>query len=112
MDVFSADMLLDNLNIYWSTQTIASSMRYYYEARRFRTPLRNSDYVVVPTAICMWPKDLVVAPKAWAMRFYNVQQYKVQSHGGHFPAWERPDLYAADLRSFLAGLAPQRGDIV
>lgn len=103
-DVFPMDMMVDNLNIYWSTQTIGSSMRYYYEASHFRAPIKIGDVVSVPTAICMWPRDLVIAPQEWAKRFYNVRQYNVQEHGGHFPAWERPDLYAADLRSFLITL--------
>lgn len=102
--VFPADMLVDNLNIYWSTQSIASSMRYYYEARHFRGPFQPGDRVSVPTAVCMWPRDLVVAPRSWAGRFYNVQHYTVQPRGGHFPAWEQPALYAADLRAFLARL--------
>jgi microsomal epoxide hydrolase len=66
--------------------------------------LKIGDYVSAPTAVCMWPRDLVVAPRAWAERFYNVRQYSVQSHGGHFPAWEQPERYAADLRAFLARL--------
>jgi pimeloyl-ACP methyl ester carboxylesterase len=102
--VFPLDMMLDNLNIYWSTQTIGSSMRLYYAARHLRAPLKASDRVVVPTAVCMWPKDLVTAPESWARRFYNVQRYTVQPHGGHFPAWEQPELYAADLRAFAAQL--------
>jgi microsomal epoxide hydrolase len=100
-DVFPVDMLIDNLNIYWATQTIGSSMRYYFESSHFRVPLKPGDHVSVPTAICMWPRDLVIAPQAWARRFYNVQQYSVQSRGGHFPAWEQPELYATDLRAFL-----------
>jgi len=52
----------------------------------------------------MWPKDLVLAPKTWAQRFYNVQQYTLQPQGGHFPAWEQPQLYAADLRAFLVSV--------
>lgn len=102
--VFPLEMLVDNLNIYWSTQTIGSSMRLYYEARHLRTPLKSGDRVVVPTAVCMWPKDLVTAPETWARRFYNVQRYTLQPHGGHFPAWEQPALYAADLRAFAAQL--------
>ena len=101
-DVFPPDMLTDNLNIYWSTQTIASSMRYYYESRHFRAPLKTGDRVSVSTAVCMWPGDLVTAPREWAERFYNVRQYTLQPQGGHFPAWEQPALYAADLRAFLA----------
>lgn len=104
-DVFPRDMLLDNINLYWSTQTIGSSMRLYHETRHFRAPLAASDRVVVPTAVCMWPKDLVTAPASWAQRFYNVQRYTVQPHGGHFPAWEQPALYAADLCAFAATLA-------
>lgn len=104
LQVFPADMLIDNLNLYWSTQTIASSMRYYYEARHFRAPLQVGDHVAVPTAVCMWPKDLVVAPRAYAERFYNVRQYTLQPRGGHFPAWEQPALYAADVRKFVRTL--------
>ena len=98
-------MLVDNLNLFWSTQTIGSSMRLYYESRHLRTPLKSSDRVVVLTDICMWPKDLVTAPEKWARRFYNVQRYAVQPHGGHFPAWEQLELYAADLRAFAAQLS-------
>ena len=103
-EVFPLDMLLDNINIYWSTQTIGSSMRLYYESRHFRAPLKVDDRVSVPTAVCMWPRDLVLAPESWARRFYNVRQYTVQPRGGHFPAWERPGSYAADLRAFVTSL--------
>jgi microsomal epoxide hydrolase len=48
----------------------------------------------------MWPKDLVIAPREWAERFYDVQQYSSQTRGGHFPAWEAPDAYAQDVRQF------------
>lgn len=102
--VFPREMLLDNITIYWATQTIGSSMRLYYEARHVRAPLKAGDYVTVPTAVCMWPHDLVLAPEAWAGRFYNVQRYTVQPRGGHFPAWEQPALYALDLRDFAATL--------
>lgn len=101
---FSLDMLIDNLMIYWTTGTIGSSMRYYYDSYHLRPKLRASDHVNAPTAICMWPKDLVTAPKAWAERFYNVQQYTHQKHGGHFPGWEAPDEYAQDVRRFAKRL--------
>lgn len=103
-DVFPKDMLIDNLNLYWSTQTIASSMRYYYEARHFRVPLRPDQRVTVPTAVTMWPRDLVVGPKDWAERFYDVRHYSVQQQGGHFPAWENPDAYAKELQKLLTSI--------
>jgi microsomal epoxide hydrolase len=97
-------MLIDNLMIYWATETIGSSMRLYYDHRHFRAPFKATDRVRVPTAICMWPKDLVIAPREWAERFYNVQQYSMQTRGGHFPAWEAPDAYADDVRRFSRSL--------
>ncbi|MHA6203531.1 epoxide hydrolase family protein [Dyella soli] len=104
LQTFPLDMLIDNLMIYWATGTIGSSMRYYYDSRHFRPKLQAGDHVSVPTAICMWPKDLVTAPKSWAERFYNVQQYSLQKIGGHFPGWEAPAEYAADVRQFARHL--------
>ncbi len=101
---FPLDMLIDNLMIYWTTETIGSSMRAYYEHRHFRAPFGFDDRVDVPTAVSAWPEDLVIAPREWAERFYNVQQYSKQQHGGHFPAWEAPDAYAQDLRLFSRSL--------
>lgn len=101
---FPADMLLDTVMIYWTTNTIGSSMRLYYDHAHFRSPLRTDDHVHVPTAISLWPKDLVTPPREWAERFYNVRQYTKHSHGGHFSAWEAPDAYAADLRRFAQAI--------
>jgi pimeloyl-ACP methyl ester carboxylesterase len=104
LKMFPPDLLIDNLMIYWATETIGSSMRLYFDHRHFRAPLKASDHISVPTAVCMWPKDLVHAPREWAERFYNVQQYSTQRRGGHFPAWETPDTYAHDLRLFARSL--------
>ncbi|TIM61138.1 MAG: alpha/beta hydrolase, partial [Mesorhizobium sp.] len=100
-DVFSVwplEDLADTLTIYWMTNTIGSSVRYYYDAARLRPPLRADDFVHVPTAVAMWPHDLALAPRERAERLYNVQRYTVFPRGGHFPAWETPELYADDLR--------------
>jgi len=103
--VFPLEMLADNLTIYWMSNTIASSIRYYYDASRLRPHLRSSDYVEAPTAVAMWPKDIGIAPRELAERLYNVQRYTLFERGGHFPAWEQPELYASDLRAFAASLA-------
>jgi hypothetical protein len=50
------DMLIDNLMIYWATETIGSSTRVYYDHRHFRAPFKATDHVRVPTEICMWPR--------------------------------------------------------
>ena len=102
--VFPPQMLADNLTIYWMTNTIGSSVRYYYDASRLRPRLQANDYVRAPTAIGMWPKDIGVAPKELAERLYNVKRYTLFEKGGHFPAWEQPEVYAADLRAFASSI--------
>jgi microsomal epoxide hydrolase len=99
---FPPDMLIDNLMIYWITGTIGASMRTYYEHAHFRPS--DTSRLEVPTAICTWPNDLVVPPREWAERSCNVRQYTSQRSGGHFPAWEVPEAYAADLRRFARSL--------
>ncbi|MGI8771555.1 MAG: epoxide hydrolase family protein [Acidobacteriaceae bacterium] len=105
LGVFPMDTLIDNLMVYWSTNTIGSSVRYYYESRHFRPPLKPGDRVAVPTGVMVLPKDLAQPPREWAERFYNVQRYSVLDRGGHFPAWEVPELYATDLRSLVRSVA-------
>ncbi|MDB5482360.1 MAG: epoxide hydrolase [Caulobacteraceae bacterium] len=100
LSVFPAEMLIDNLMVYWTTGTIGSSVRYYYEASRLRPPLKAEDFVRAPTALGIWPHDLALPPRELAERLYNLRRYTVFPRGGHFPAWEAPDLYAEDLRQF------------
>lgn len=102
LSIWPAETLIDNLMIYWATNTIGSSVRYYYEGARLRPPLNPDDYVTAPTAVAMWPRDLALAPREMAERLYNVRRYTVMPRGGHFPAWEAPELYAADLRAHAA----------
>ncbi len=96
--VWPRESLIDTFMIYWSTNTIASSVRYYFDATRLRPPLKPDDFVRVPTGVAMWPHDLALAPREVAERLYNVRRYRVLPKGGHFPAWEAPELYAEDLR--------------
>lgn len=101
LSVWPRESLIDTFMIYWSTNTIASSIRYYFEATRLRPALKADDFVRVPTGVAMWPHDLALAPREVAERLYNVRRYTIFPRGGHFPAWEAPDLYAEDLRLLL-----------
>lgn len=105
LSVWPRESLLDTLMVYWTTNTIASSVRYYYEASRLRPALKADDYVTAPTAIAMWPHDLALAPRELAEQLYNVRRYTIFPKGGHFPAWEAPTPYANDLRKLVQGLA-------
>ena len=98
------DALLDNLTIYWATNTIGSSMRLYYESRRWPRPFAATDRVRVPTSILVLPKDLEQPPREWAERFYDVARYTVAKRGGHFPSLEVPQAYLADLRAAFANV--------
>jgi pimeloyl-ACP methyl ester carboxylesterase len=96
------DFILTQASLYWFTNTIGSSFRPYWEHRAF--PPRNAGPIGTPTALAVFPGDLVHPPRAWAERAYNLQRYTTMPRGGHFAAAEEPDLLADDIRSFFAGL--------
>jgi pimeloyl-ACP methyl ester carboxylesterase len=101
---FTKDELLTNLTIYWATQTINSAFRLYYEsaaamAEQLKTPWKK---IEVPTAVAMFPKDIINAPKDFGERFFNIQQWTEMPKGGHFAALEQPDLLVNDIRKFAA----------
>jgi pimeloyl-ACP methyl ester carboxylesterase len=101
---FTKDELLTNLTIYWATQTINSAFRLYYESAIAMAKQTKAEWkkIEVPTAIAMFPKDIINAPKDFAYRFFNVQQWTEMPKGGHFAAWEQPKLLADDIRKFAA----------
>jgi pimeloyl-ACP methyl ester carboxylesterase len=106
-NVFTKDELLTNLTIYWATQTIHSAIHLYYEAAALlaqeskKTEIRK---VKVPTAVALFPKDMIPAPREFAERFFNIQQWTEMPAGGHFAAMEQPSLFANDLRQFAKKL--------
>ena len=61
-------------------------------------------HVAVPTAVAVFPKDLVQPPRSWAQRTYNVTRYTRMPRGGHFAAHEQPELLAEDLTAFFWSL--------
>jgi pimeloyl-ACP methyl ester carboxylesterase len=103
---FTKNELLTNLTIYWATQTINSAFRLYYESMQSMPgpPDKKTERIEVPTAVAMFPKDLVNAPKDFANRFFNIRQWTDMPKGGHFTAMEQPALLAADIRKFVMGL--------
>jgi pimeloyl-ACP methyl ester carboxylesterase len=100
---FTKDELLTNLTIYWATQTIGSSFRFYYDAQHMPPSPELSRHVDLPTGVAIFPKDLA-APRAFAERLFNVQHWTQMPRGGHFAALEEPTLLAEDLRAFFRPL--------
>ncbi len=101
---FTRDDLLANITLYWMTETISSSFRLYLEGRK--APLRFSadDFVRVPCGIICFPKEILLPPREWVVRGYNVQHWTESPRGGHFAAMEQPEILAADIRAFFRPL--------
>jgi pimeloyl-ACP methyl ester carboxylesterase len=105
---FSRDFLLTNVTLYWATQTIATSIRDYFDNRRFAdAAIGPDDFVRVPTAVTSFSRHFApegVPPREWAERLYDVRRFTPMPRGGHFPATEEPELLAGDIAAFFAEL--------
>ncbi|MNI62544.1 hypothetical protein D3C73_1178710 [compost metagenome] len=98
---FSEDELLTNIMIYWVTGTIGSSAHIYYENSHSLPPL---GHIEVPTALALFPSDILLPPKEWALRNLNITRWSMMPRGGHFAAMEDPEALAADIRAFYRPL--------
>ena len=99
----SRDDILDNITLYWLTNTAVSSARLYWENKLSRY---NAADVPVPAAVSAFPGENYQAPRSWTQQAYqNLIYYNKPDKGGHFAAWEQPQVFAAEVR---AGLRPLR----
>jgi pimeloyl-ACP methyl ester carboxylesterase len=101
---FTKDELLTNITIYWVTQTIGSSMRLYYESQRSPWRFAEGERIEVPFGFAAFPHELSHPPREWAERFADVQRWTEMPKGGHFAAWEEPELLAEEIREFFRPL--------
>jgi pimeloyl-ACP methyl ester carboxylesterase len=99
---FSKDELCDFLTMYWATGTIASSMRLYLGERRDRWRLAPGERIEAPAAVADFPKEMLRPPREWAERILDLRRWTEMPRGGHFAAFEQPDLLADDVVAFLA----------
>ena len=100
---FSLDELLTNVMIYWVTQTIYSAARAYYENMHVASGGGISKSETVPAAVAHCPYDPLL-PREWAARQVNLVHFTEFPRGGHFMAWEEPELYARDVQDFVSEL--------
>ena len=101
--VFTKDEILTTVTLYWVTGTIAASFRPYYDYRHDPWP-RPWLPIDVPCAVALFPRDLEHPPREFAERSYNVERWTEMPRGGHFAAWEEPELLAEDIRAFFRPL--------
>lgn len=97
---YTRDELLTNLTIYWLTETIGSSMR-MYRANAAIPLAQLARRVEVPSGFALFPGDILRPPRAWLHRTANTVRIAEMPRGGHFAAFEQPELYAAELREFF-----------
>jgi len=92
------DDILDNITLYWLTNTGISSARLYWENK---ADFFDAKPITIPFAISVFPDELYQAPRSWAERAYphNLVHYNTLGRGGHFAAWEQPDLFSAEMRA-------------
>jgi pimeloyl-ACP methyl ester carboxylesterase len=101
----SRDDVLATVTLYWLTGTIGSSMRLYHEASRHPLRLAAGERVRVPTGMALFPAETPAnPPREWVERGYDVTRWTAMPRGGHFAAWEEPDLLAAEIREFFRPL--------
>jgi len=97
-NVLSRDEMLDNVMLYWATASGASSARLYWES--FKN-LADGGRVEVPTGIAAFPKEILRAPRRWCEPKYNITHWTDMPRGGHFAAFEQPELFIDDVRTFF-----------
>ena len=100
------DDLLDNITLYWLTNTGVSAARLYWENK---ADFFDAKPITIPYAISVFPDELYEAPRSWAERAYpnNLIYFNHLDRGGHFAAWEQPQLFSEELRASFRALRTQ-----
>ena len=96
------DDILDNVTLYWLTKTAVSSARLYWESK---LPFFAPKGVTLPTGVSAFPDEIYAAPRRWAEQAYpNLVHYNRLPKGGHFAAWEQPELFSEEIRATFRSL--------
>jgi pimeloyl-ACP methyl ester carboxylesterase len=106
--LLTEDDFLDNVTLYWLTNSATSSARLYWETSGQSVLLaaaQKTSEISLPVAITVFPEEVYRAPETWARRAYrNLIYFNEVDKGGHFAAWEQPELFAAELRAAFRSL--------
>src|SRR5438105_10809328 len=101
------DDVLDNITLFWLTNTGLSSARLYWEQLRAQGEFAffSVKGVSIPVAVSVFPDELYPAPRSWTERAYpKLIHYNTLDKGGHFAAWEQPQLFSTELRAAFRSL--------
>jgi pimeloyl-ACP methyl ester carboxylesterase len=103
------DRIVDNITLYWLTGTGASAARWYWELGQAQAKAlaagQASPEVSLPVGFTTFPDEIFAAPRSWVEQSYpNLTYFNEAERGGHFPAWEEPQLFAAEVRAAFRSL--------
>src|SRR5262250_2320461 len=101
------EAIVDNITLYWLTNTATPAARMYWEGARSTAAAAGHPppQVSLPVAFTVFPGEIFQAPRSWAEKVYpNLIYFHQADRGGHFAAWEEPDLFAAELRAAFRSL--------
>ena len=104
--LLTRDEILDNITLYWFTNTGTSSSRSYWDAAQGAGgPFNAIEIAKVPVAVTVFPGEIYRAPRSWGERsFKKLIYWNEVDKGGHFAAWEQPELFSAELRAAFRSL--------
>jgi pimeloyl-ACP methyl ester carboxylesterase len=104
----SRDDILDNITMYWLTNTAVSSARLYWDTTQTATSgFFDPRGIKIPVVVTVFPDEIYAAPRSWAERAYPKMIYfNKLPKGGHFAAWEQPALFTAEMRAGFRSLRP------
>lgn len=102
------DDILDNITMYWLTNTAISSARLYWDnAQTSKSGFFDPKGITIPVAVTVFPDEIYAAPKSWAERAYpKLVYFNKLPKGGHFAAWEQPELFVREMRAGFRTLRP------
>jgi pimeloyl-ACP methyl ester carboxylesterase len=101
-NALTRDEMLDNVSVYWFTATGGSSARMYWESfGPYVTPNDSSTPVAVPTGCSIYPHEIFRPARHWAERRFPITYWNELDRGGHFAAFEQPELFVQELRTFF-----------
>ena len=94
------------MTLYWVTQSYGTSARYYYEAAHnlWQPSHARTPVVEAPTGVAVFLKEVLLLPRRWAERYYNLKRWTVMPAGGHFASMEEPQRLVEDIRAFFRPL--------
>ena len=102
-NIFSKNELLDNIMLYWLTNSAASSARLYWETFSPSAILVDRGRISIPVGVSVFPKEIMAGPRSWSEKhFADICYWSELDRGGHFAALEQPDLFVSEIKKWLA----------